>query len=69
MKCTRCGSNMVEKPPSQIYCTYPPQWDSVMWCACGHTVNMGRVYGRTDGQVLQDKWNQANPDRAREGKP
>lgn len=51
---------MVEKYPSVIYTSNPPQWDSVMWCACGHTEYMGRVYGKTDLQLLHDRWESAN---------
>ena len=60
MKCPRCGSNMVEKPPAVIYTSNPPQWDSVMWCACGYAENRGRVHGRTPEQMLHDQWKDAN---------
>jgi hypothetical protein len=62
-KCPRCGSNMVEKPPTMIYASYPPQWDSVMWCACGHQENRGRVRGKTSEQMLRDDWDRANSSR------
>jgi hypothetical protein len=51
---------MVEKPPEQIYCSYPPQWDSVMWCGCGYTEDRGRVYGMTYEQFLHNAWKEAN---------
>jgi len=51
---------MVEKPPEQIYCSYPPQWDCVMWCGCGHTEDRGRVYGMTYEQFLHNAWKEAN---------
>jgi hypothetical protein len=58
--CPKCGSVMVEKPPEQIYCSYPPQWDSVMWCGCGYTEERGRVYGMTPEQSLYNSWKEAN---------
>ena len=60
MKCQRCGANMVEKPPSCIYTTNPPQWDSVMWCACGHVENLGRVRGKSAEDTLMDAWRREN---------
>lgn len=60
MKCPRCGSNMVEKPPTVIYPTNPPQWNSVMWCACGHQEGRGRVYAPTAEQSLRSGWERAN---------
>ena len=51
---------MVEKPPTVIYASNPPQWDSVMWCACGHTENRGRVYGQTQEQMMREQWKRAN---------
>jgi len=51
---------MVEKAPSMVYLTNPPQWDSVMWCSCGYAENLGRVYGKTADQYLQEKWERAN---------
>lgn len=59
-KCPRCGSNMVEIPPTVIYASNPPQWDSVMWCACGHSENRGRVRGQIPEQMLRDQWGRAN---------
>jgi len=59
MKCPKCGSNMVEKPPSVIYASNPPQWDRVMWCGCGYQENMGRVHGTTPEQALRDEWERA----------
>ena len=59
-KCPRCGKNMVEKPPTVIYTSNPPQWDSVLWCACGHTESRGRVYGRSLEQFLRDELERAN---------
>lgn len=58
--CPRCGSHMVEKPPIVIYTSNPPQWDSVMWCACGYSENCGRVHGKTQEQLLHEQWEQAN---------
>ena len=60
MRCPRCGSAMVERPPTVIYTSNPPQWDSVMWCGCGHQENRGRVYGRTVEESLRDQWEMAN---------
>jgi len=60
MNCPRCGSVMVEKPPTVIYHSNPPQWDSVMWCGCGYTENMGRVRGTTQEERLIDDWKRAN---------
>jgi hypothetical protein len=51
---------MVEKPPAFIYASYPPQWDSVMWCACGYAENRGRVRGQTQEQMLHEQWKRAN---------
>jgi len=59
-KCPQCGSYMVEKPPTVIYCSYPPQWDSVMWCGCGYQEYRGRVYGKTPEQSLRDEWETIN---------
>ena len=67
MKCPRCGSNMVEKPPAIIYTSIPPQWDSVMWCACGYSENRGRVYGQTQEQMLHEKWKKANAQETSSG--
>jgi len=60
MKCPKCGSNMVEKPPTMIYTSSPPQWDSVMWCACGYSEDRGRVRGMTEQEMLHDDWRKAN---------
>lgn len=60
MKCPICGSNMVEKPPAVIYTSNPPQFDSVMWCACGYAKNKGRVHGKTQEQMMREQWNLAN---------
>ena len=60
MKCPRCGSNMIEKKPSVIYLTNPPQRDSVLWCACGHSEDRGRVYERSSESRLLDDWKIAN---------
>ena len=59
-KCPRCGANMVERPPSVIYTSNPPQWDSVWWCACGYQEDRGRVYGKTPDELLKDAWDEAN---------
>jgi len=58
--CPRCGKQMVQKPPQTIYLTYPAQYDQVMWCGCGHQENRGRVYEKTQEQMLQDEWNRIN---------
>lgn len=60
MKCPRCGSTMVEKPPTMIYASNPPQWDRVLWCGCGHQQDMGRVHGKTAEQSLLEAWERAN---------
>ena len=60
MKCPRCGRKMIEKPPTMIYTTNPPQWDRVMWCGCGHTENLGRVHGKSAEQNLMDEWKRRN---------
>lgn len=60
MNCPRCGSVMVEKPPTLIFCSNPPQWDRVLWCGCGHQQDMGRVYGKTAEQSLREQWERAN---------
>lgn len=51
---------MVEKPPTVIYASNPPQWDSVVWCACGYSENRGRVRERTQEQMLHEQWKDAN---------
>jgi len=51
---------MVEKPPTVIYTTHPPQWDKIMWCGCGYEKNMGREWGKTEGEILREKWKEAN---------
>lgn len=61
MKCPRCGKNMVMKPPTVIYLTYPAQYDEIWWCKCGETVNNGRVYEKTPEQMLREKWDKLNP--------
>jgi len=60
MKCPRCGSVMVEKQPTMIYASYPPQWDRVLWCGCGHQQDMGRVHGKTAEQAMREEWERAN---------
>ena len=60
MNCPKCGSVMVERPPTMIYASSPPQWDSVMWCGCGYEQNMGRVRGKTAEETLREKWERAN---------
>ena len=60
MKCPRCGSVMVEKPPTMIYASNPPQWDRVVWCGCGHQQDMGRVRGKTPEDSLREQWERAN---------
>lgn len=60
MKCPRCGSVMVEKPPTMFYASNPPQWDRVMWCGCGHQQDMGRVRGKTPEDSLREQWERAN---------
>ena len=59
-QCPRCGKTMVEKAPTVIYTTDPPQWDSVMWCGCGYSENRGRVWGKTPEQSLQEEWEHIN---------
>ncbi len=51
---------MVEMPPTVIYPTNPPQWDSVMWCGCGHQESRGRVYAPSAEQSLRSEWEKAN---------
>lgn len=51
---------MIEKPPTVIYTSNPPQWDRIMWCKCGYTENLGRVMGKTDEEILNDEWERAN---------
>ena len=63
MNCPRCGSTMVEKPASFIYTSNPPQWDSVIWCACGYQESRGRVYGKSLDESMLDQWHKANPGR------
>jgi hypothetical protein len=58
---------MVEKPPSVIYASNPPQWDRVMWCACGHTENLGRTHGESAQDSLLAEWKRMNPDKTGEG--
>ena len=59
-KCPRCGSYMIEKPPTVIYTSNPPQWDRVLWCGCGHQESRGRVYGKTEDETLRDEWEARN---------
>lgn len=55
---------MVEKPPSIIYTSNPPQWDRIMWCVCGYQENMGRVRAKSLEEQLRDEWEKANtPDQ------
>lgn len=58
--CPRCGSRMVEKPPSVIYTSNPPQWDKIMWCGCGYTESRGRVRGKTIEESMQSEWEKIN---------
>lgn len=58
--CPRCGKIMVEKPPSVIYTSDPPQWDSVLWCGCGYQENRGRVWGKAPERQLHDEWKERN---------
>ena len=51
---------MVEKSPKVIYTSNPPQWDSILWCGCGHEENRGRVRGKSYNQLLREKWERAN---------
>ena len=60
MNCALCGSVMIEKAPTTIYTSNPPQWDCIMWCGCGHTVNLGRVFAKSEEQRLRDEWEAAN---------
>ena len=62
MKCPVCGANMVEKEPGEIYTSSPPQWDLWMWCGCGYQEKIGRVRGRSEEDLLRDKWEAANRD-------
>lgn len=54
---------MIEKSPTVIYTTNPPQWDRVMWCGCGHQENLGRVYGQTESESIREQWEAANGKR------
>ena len=47
---------MVERPPTIVYATYPPQYDREWWCGCGHTESGGKVFERTIEQELKDQW-------------
>jgi hypothetical protein len=60
IKCLKCGKNMIEKSPNIVFLTDPPQWDKIMWCACGYTENLGRVYEKTEKQILHERWKEAN---------
>lgn len=60
MRCPICGMVMVERPPEFEYASYPPQWDKVLWCACGYQKNCGRVRGRSDAEILKERWDKAN---------
>ena len=60
MKCPRCGSVMIEKPPDIIYTTNPPQWDQIMWCGCGYQENLGRILAKTEHEILMYNWERAN---------
>jgi hypothetical protein len=51
---------MVEKQPTMIYASNPPQWDRVLWCGCGHQQDMGRVHGKTAEQAMREEWERAN---------
>lgn len=53
MKCPRCGSVMVEKQPTMIYASYPPQWDRVLWCGCGHQQDLNELLD------LNQQWSEA----------
>lgn len=59
-KCPHCGSNMIEKSPTIIYPTNPPQYDLVMWCGCGHTENRGRAFAKTENEKLYEQWKRIN---------
>ena len=63
-KCPRCGSNIFEKFPDNIYATYPPQCDRILWCSCGYSENSGTVYGKTSSEILMDRWRKANKPRS-----
>ena len=58
--CPRCGKNMVEKPPTEIFLSYPPQWDRIWWCGCGYQESDGRVRGKTAEETLREQWEEAN---------
>lgn len=58
-KCPRCGSVMVEKNPTIIYNSNPPQWDRVLWCGCGHQESRGRVSEKTAEEYLREAWEAA----------
>jgi len=60
MNCPRCGKIMVEKPPTVIYSSNPPQWDVVMWCGCGYEEYHGRKSAKTEEETLKELWERAN---------
>lgn len=65
--CPECGKIMVEKPPTEIFTSYPPQWRCIMWCGCGYTEDRGLVSGKTAEESMQDEWERINGIRRKAG--
>lgn len=65
--CPKCGKIMVEKPPTEILTSYPPQWRCIMWCGCGYTEDRGLVRGKTAEESMQDEWERINGIRRKAG--
>lgn len=58
--CSICGKKMIKRYANYVLTSYPPQYPWSWWCACGHTEPGGIERGKTDEEILEERWNEEN---------
>jgi hypothetical protein len=58
--CSVCGKVMIKRDTGVALMSYPAQYPWDWWCGCGHTEPGGVRWGKTEVEMAQNEWEQAN---------
>lgn len=59
-KCPKCGKKMIKQGTGIALSSYPPVYPQEWWCGCGYTEPAESIRGKTDQEVRQELWEEAN---------